>query len=165
MLRSLKVHGKGEDKYDNVRIGMNSRLDTIQAAVLLEKLAFFDEEVKACNRVADMYGRYLADCSGVVLPIVPDGYLSSWAQYTVLVESATVREQLMAELKKADIPSMIYYRKPMHMQRAFCDNLVGLYSYAVTEDMCNRCLSLPMSAYVSEEDVKAICEVVRGVLG
>lgn len=164
MLRSLKVHGKGADKYDNVRIGMNSRLDTIQAAVLLEKLAFFDNEVDACNRVADMYGRYLADCLGVVLPTVLDGYVSSWAQYTVLVESSAVREQLMDELKKADIPSMIYYRKPMHTQVAFRDNLVGLNSYAVTEDVCGRCLSLPMSAYVSEEDVKKICEIVRRVV-
>ena len=163
MLRSLKVHGKGEDKYDNVHIGMNSRLDTIQAAVLLEKLAFFDEEVDACNRVADMYGRYLADCPSIVLPTVPDDYVSSWAQYTILVESTAVREQLMAELKKVDIPSMIYYRKPMHMQGAFRDNLAGLDSYAVTEDVCGRCLSLPMSAYVTEVDVKKICEVVRGV--
>lgn len=165
MLRSLKVHGKGEDKYDNVRIGMNSRLDTIQAAVLLEKLRFFDEEVDACNDVAKMYGRYLAECSGVVVPTVLDGYVSSWAQYTILVESQTVRERLMAALKEADIPSMIYYRKPMHMQGAFCDNLVGLDRYAVTDDVCGRCLSLPMSAYISEDDVRKICKVVREVVG
>lgn len=164
MLRSLKVHGKGEDKYDNVRIGMNSRLDTIQAAVLIEKLRFFDKEVDLCNDVAKMYGRYLADYSCVVVPAVLDGYVSSWAQYTILVESSAIRERLMAALKEADIPSMIYYRKPMHMQGAFRDNLVGLDSYAVTEDICGRCLSLPMSAYVTEDDVMKICEVVRGVI-
>lgn len=165
MLRSLKVHGKGEDKYDNVRIGMNSRLDTIQAAVLLEKMRFFDEEVSVCNNVAEMYARYLADCSGVALPTVLEEYMSSWAQYTILVESSAVRERLMSVLKQADIPSMIYYRKPMHMQGAFRDNLVGMDSYAVTEEVCGRCLSLPMSAYVTEEDVREICEVVRGVVG
>lgn len=165
MLRSLKVHGKGEDKYDNVRIGMNSRLDTIQAAVLLEKMCFFGEEVSVCNNVAEMYARYLADCSGVALPTVLEGYMSSWAQYTILVESSAVRERLMSVLKQADIPSMIYYRKPMHMQGAFHDNLVGMDSYAVTEEVCGRCLSLPMSAYVTEEDVREICEVVRGVVG
>lgn len=165
MLRSLKVHGKGEDKYDNVRIGMNSRLDTIQAAVLLEKLRFFDEEVDACNDVAKMYGRYLAECSGVVVPTVLDGYVSSWAQYTILVESQTVRERLMAALKEADIPSMIYYRKPMHMQGAFSDNLVGLDRYAITDEVCGRCLSLPMSAYILEDDVRKICKVVREVVG
>lgn len=164
MLRSIKVHGKGKDKYDNVRIGMNSRLDTIQAAVLLEKLTFFDEEVSACNNVAGMYERYLEDRSGVVVPTVLDGYVSSWAQYTILVESPAVRDRLIVALKEADIPSMIYYRKPMHMQGAFHDELVGLDSYAVTEEVCGRCMSLPMSAYVTEEDVKKISEVVRGVV-
>ncbi len=159
IIRSLKVHGKGADKYDNIRIGMNSRLDTIQAAILLEKLKFFDEEIDKCNRVADMYMKYMPQDDRIVLPTIKQGHTSSWAQYTILLESGELRNDAMSKLKENCIPSMIYYKKPMHMQKAFEILGVGMDDYANTTSICQRCLSLPMSAYIEEEDVKRISVV------
>ena len=118
LLRSLTVHGKGTEKYDNVRIGRNSRLDTLQAAVLITKLKAFDEyELGAVNRVAAEYTKRL---KGIVkTPAVPEGYLSSWAQYTILLENEEQRNGLQAKLKEKGIPSMIYYPRPLHLQTAF----------------------------------------------
>lgn len=133
LLESLKVHGKGTFKYDNVRIGMNSRLDTLQAAILKVKFKAFKEfELDAVNRVAARYSELLAplaaalpsEAAGVLsLPHVPEGYLSSWAQYTIRVESAQVRDALQAHLKAAGIPSMVYYPAGMHAQTAFANLL------------------------------------------
>ena len=164
ILKSLKVHGKGSDKYDNVHIGMNSRLDTIQAAVLLEKMKFFDEEVEKCNQVATWYYELLASNENVKTPTVLEGYLSSWAQYTILCKDEKYRNKIMFALKEADIPSMIYYKKPMHLQEAFdgiaMENAPGC---PVTDDICKRCLSLPMSAYVSREEVTRIAGIINCV--
>ena len=162
-LRSIKVHGKGSDKYDNVSIGMNSRLDTLQAAVLLEKIKFFDEEVKGCNQVAKWYDEALAD-SKVKTPTVLDGFTSGWAQYTVLCEDSAHRDKIIEALKAEGIPAMIYYKKPMHLQDAFTGiALDGAPDCPVTEDISKRCLSLPMSAYVSKNDVEKIAKVITSV--
>lgn len=176
LLRSYKVHGKGADKYDNIRVGMNSRLDTIQAAVLIEKLGFFDDELNMCNSVAANYNRLLSDIKGIRIPFIPDNYKSSWAQYTILAESSSARDRIIDALKLNGIPAMIYYKKPMHQQGAFNGVNVGVGVYGtdsllpeeisckVTEDICNRCLSLPMSAYVSYEDVELIADTIKEAL-
>ena len=159
ILRSLSVHGKGKDKYDNVRIGMNSRLDTLQAAVLLEKLKFFDEEVEMCNQVAMEYARQLRNT--VKVPIVKEGMLSSWAQYTICFQNDERREKSMKSLKKKGIPTAVYYRKPMHKQEAFRENRIGELESRISEKICDCCLSLPMHPYLSMDDVRNVADKVR----
>lgn len=159
LLRSLRVHGKGKDKYDNVRIGMNSRLDTIQAAVLLEKLKFFDCEIEASNKCANYYTKLL---SGVVqTPVVRKGMSSSWAQYTIQVGGIDQRDQLMKCLKEENIPSAIYYKKPMHLQGAFEKYSMDGLDYSVTEKICKKCLSLPLHPYLEEEEIEKVAEIVE----
>lgn len=158
MLRSLRVHGKGEDKYDNVRVGFNSRLDTIQAAILLEKLAAFPAELKQRQLVAERYTRALPQM--LTLPTVPQGYLSSWAQYCVLAPDAAKRATLMAALAAADIPSAIYYARPMHLQTALACYGIGAGSYPVAEEVATRIFALPMSPYLSERDQDRVIEVL-----
>lgn len=159
LIRSYAVHGKGAFKYDNVRVGMNSRLDTIQAAVLLAKLdTFANEEVAKVNEIARLYDDALAD-SGLALPRVPDGYTSSWAQYTVRLPEGVDRDDLQARLKEQGVPTMVYYPKPMHEQGAFegaC--VVSPGGCPVTERLCATVLSLPMGPYVGAEDVVAVAE-------
>ncbi len=158
LLRSYCVHGKGRDKYDNVRVGMNSRLDTIQAAVLIEKLKFFDEEIKNCNQVAEEYNKSL---EGVVkVPFVKEGFTSSWAQYTICFQNNEVREQTIKLLKEQDIPTAVYYQKPMHIQVAFNKyNYINL-EYAITEKVCNCCLSIPIHPYMIREEIKSIVDKI-----
>lgn len=165
LLRSYKVHGKGSDKYDNIRIGRNSRLDTVQAAVLIEKLKFFDEEIELCNELANLYNNFLGGVDGISIPSVLDGYYSSWAQYTILLDNDGIRNKIVSALKEAGIPSMIYYKKPMHLQEAFASLQPDALSCKVTEDVCKRCLSLPMSAYVSREEAESIAKIIKQNLG
>ncbi len=162
LIRSYKVHGKGEDKYDNVRIGINSRLDTLQAAILMEKLAFFDEEVALCNQAADVYTSRLRDL--VKTPVVKDDMTSSWAQYAICLEDAKQRKSVMDVLAAAGIPSAIYYKKPMHLQKAF-EKYPSELNCRTAENICGRCLSLPMHPYLTEEDIDRVCEQVQRGLG
>jgi UDP-2-acetamido-2-deoxy-ribo-hexuluronate aminotransferase len=157
LLRSLRVHGKGTDKYDNIRIGMNSRLDTIQAAVLNVKLKFLEEEIEACNRVAAQYTAGLKNI--VETPVITEGMRSSWAQYTILLKSSEERELVMGKLKEAGIPSAVYYKKPMHKQVAFNNKCQGK-NCLKTEEISQTCLSLPMHAYLEPEEIKTICNVI-----
>ena len=157
LLRSLRVHGKGTDKYDNIRIGMNSRLDTIQAAVLNVKLKFLEEEIEACNGVAAQYTVGLKNI--VETPVIAEGMRSSWAQYTILLKSSEERELVMGKLKEAGIPSAVYYKKPMHKQAAFNNKCQGK-NCPKTEEICQTCLSLPMHAYLEPEEIKTICNVI-----
>ncbi|WP_034445883.1 DegT/DnrJ/EryC1/StrS family aminotransferase [Butyrivibrio sp. AE2032] len=159
LLRSLCVHGKGEDKYDNVRIGMNSRLDTIQAAVLDVKLGFLDEDLEACDKVAKSYSEKLNGSVGV--PEIRNSYFSAWAQYTILLKDSDERDKVMKALKDEGIPSNIYYVKPMHKQCAFVDTLYTVDDYNVTTDICRRCLSLPMHPYLEEDDIRRITDVIN----
>ncbi len=160
LLRSYRIHGKGTDKYDNVRVGMNSRLDTIQAAILQVKLEHFEDEIAACQKAAGLYDRLLGDNENVVTPEILPGYRSSWAQYTILVDNGSKREQLMQRLKDSGIPTMIYYRKPMHKQKAFEPILLET-DCSVTEQVCERCLSLPMGPYIEENDIERICNIIN----
>lgn len=164
LLRSYAVHGKGSDKYDNIRIGMNSRLDTVQAAVLEVKLkAFADYELADINKVSALYTKYLSD-TNLVLPTVPEGYLSSWAQYTVQLPSGIDRSDLQAKLKAQGIPTMIYYIKPMHKQGAFAGTDSAVADCPVTDEICDTVLSLPLDPYKSEEDVKAVVEAIKAYI-
>lgn len=155
-LESIRVHGKGSFKYDNVRIGWNSRLDTIQAAVLLPKLkAFKDYEFEAVNKVAEMYTKFLKDIPQIKIPVIPDNMRSSWAQCTIQLESEEIRDGLQKYLKENGIPTMVYYPKPMHEQRAFDDiKEYQVQDCKVTERLCKTVLSLPMDPYKTEEEVQ-----------
>ena len=163
MIRSYCVHGKGDNKYDNVRIGMNSRLDHIQAGILLAKFkAFEGHEVDDVNRVAAKYTEAL---NGVVkTPFIPDGFTSSWAQYTVRLEEDADRAAIQAEMKEHGIPTMVYYPKPMHVQQAFADDVNG-ESFPVTEKLCATVLSLPMHPYMTDELIGEVVEALKKVLG
>lgn len=159
LMESIRVHGKGTMKYDNVRIGLNSRLDTIQAAILSVKLKAFKEyEVEAVNRVAEKYTELLKDT--VKTPVIPEGFYSSWAQYTIRLDGRETRDALQAELKEHGIPSMVYYPKPMHMQKAFELDEHYPFECKNTTELCDTVLSLPMHPYLKEEDIQ---EVVAGI--
>lgn len=157
LIRSYAVHGKGSMKYDNVRVGMNSRLDTVQAAVLRVKLrAFAAHEVDDVNERATWYDEALAGC-GLALPEAPKGFRSSWAQYTVTLPDGVDRSALQASLSSAGVPTMVYYPKPMHGQRAFEGGcLVPPGGCPVAERLCGRVLSLPMGPYLARGDAEAV---------
>ena len=155
-LQSLKVHGKGLDKYDNIRIGVNSRLDTIQAAILLVKLdAFIEHELEDVNRVYRWYTKRL---KGIVeTPVIPETYVSSFAQYTIKLKSKAERDKLQRELRADDIPAIIYYIKPMHKQTAFAALAYDDNDFEVTNELSEIVLSLPMHPYLREDEVAKVC--------
>ena len=155
VLRSLRVHGAGTAKYDNVRIGINGRLDTLQAAILLEKLAVFPDEIRARQRIADRYEQALRD--SVIVPTVPDGALSTWAQYTIQVDG---RDALAAHLTDRGVPSAVYYPRPLHLQTAYRRYPRGAGGLAVAERLSERVLSLPMHPYLSDADQDRVVEAV-----
>lgn len=162
-LKSLKVHGKGTHKYDNVRIGVNSRLDTLQAAVLKVKLkAFVDHEWDDVNRIYRLYNERLQEI--VETPVVPDDYESSFAQYTIKLTNKRQRDTLQERLKKMGIPSMIYYGKPMHKQKAFSHFNYDDKEYIVANELCDIVLSLPIHPYMSIDDVIAVTKAITIVL-
>lgn len=156
---SLRVHGKGSFKYDNVRIGMNSRLDTLQAAILRVKFAAFKNyEVEDINKAARSYTKKLKDI--VKTPIVPEGYYSSWAQYTIILKNREQRDGLKQFLKEQGIPSMVYYPKPLHEQTAYSHLKYPKGSCPVTEMLCETVLSLPLHPYITEEEIELVCEKI-----
>ena len=163
-MRSIRVHGKSPaNKYDNLRIGLNSRLDTIQAAVLKVKFqAFKDHELESVNRAAKLYDEYLGNV--VKTPVVPEGFYSSWAQYTLILDSKEQRTHLQKELKEQGIPTMVYYPKPMHLQGAFADLGYKKGNFPVAESLCERVLSLPMHPYLNEEDIRFVANAVKAAL-
>lgn len=164
LLNSLKVHGKGEDKYDNVRIGVNSRLDSIQAAVLNVKLtAFIEHELEDVNRIYKLYNEKLKDI--VETPFIPQGHVSSFAQYTIKLKNKEQRDNLQSYLKDKDIPSMIYYVKPMHKQGAFADYIYDEEDFEITNELCDTVLSLPMHPYLSENDISKVVEYILDFIG
>ena len=164
LIESYRVHGKGQFKYDNVRIGLNSRLDTVQAAVLQVKLkAFADYELGAVNEAAAKYTERL---QGLATPVIPDGFRSSWAQYTLRLRDKEQRDGLQAALKVEGIPSMVYYPKPMHLQTAFASVIPGLTRNLclVATSLCDRVLSLPMHPYLTDEQIDTVCSAVLKAL-
>ena len=153
LLRSLRVHGKGENKYDNVRLGFNSRLDTIQAAVLQVKLKHFYEELKAVNLIAERYTELLS--GKVKTPMMPVGYTSSWAQYTI---QSPERDAIQARLKAASIPSMVYYPRTMSQQTAFA--YLEQRPCPVAEQLTRTVLSLPMHPYMTNEEIEMVASTI-----
>lgn len=162
-LRSIQVHGKGTYKYDNVRIGWNSRLDTIQAAIMLPKLKAFQEyELDRVNAAARTYTENLKNF--VETPFIPEGYLSSWAQYTIKLKDEKERDGLQEYLNSKGIPTMIYYPIPMHCQKAF-EGLKLYQECSVTKKLCKTVLSLPMHPYLEEDTICTITDTVKEFIG
>lgn len=172
LIRSICVHGKDTSnpndpnaKYNNIRIGMNSRLDTIQAAILLPKFkAFVDYELEDINKVARWYTEGLKD-KDLVLPIISDGYYSSWAQYTVQLPERVDRKAVQSQLKAADIPSMVYYAKPMHLQGAFEGTDSAVADCPVTEKLCKTVLSLPLDPYKTKDEIDSVVAELKKAIG
>lgn len=158
ILRSLRVHGQGSDKYNNVRIGINGRLDTLQAAILLAKFEIFPEEIGLRQGVATSYNELLAGV--VATPQVPEGYRSAWAQYSILARDGAERAEIMAKLKAAGIPTAIYYPKPLHLQTAFASSGYREGDFPVSEDCALRIFSLPMHPYIAAEDRQRIADLL-----
>lgn len=158
-LRSLRVHGKGSDKYDNIRIGRNSRLDTLQAAILLEKLTIFADELDRRQVIAARYTTALADIIGT--PVVPEGLRSSWAQYTLRIRSGQNRAVLMAALKDRDIPTVIYYPRPLHRQTAYANFPRDPVGLPASEAASAQVFSLPMHPYLDTSDQDRVIDVLR----
>lgn len=157
LLRSMRVHGRSpEDKYDNSIVGMNSRLDTLQAAILLPKLkAFIEHELDEVNAVADKYTAKLADY--VITPHIKEGYISSWAQYTIQLKDREQRTKVQAALKEQGIPSMIYYPRGMHRQTVFAHFAYPDADFERTNALCDTVLSLPVHPYMTDEDIALVC--------
>ncbi len=173
LIRSYAVHGKGSNKYDNVRIGMNSRLDTLQAAVLMVKLDLLGKELEDINRIADWYFTYLQpakDLSAkngkglVFLPRINRGYYSSWAQFVIQLSDEEMRDKVKNALQESGIPAMIYYPKPMHEQEAFAGTWSAVADNPVTERLCKTVLALPMHPYLTEAEVQQIAETVAAAV-
>lgn len=171
LMRSICIHGKDTSnpndpnaKYNNIRLGMNSRLDTIQAAILLSKFkAFVDYELADVNKVAAWYSEGLKDTS-LILPEIKEGFYSSWAQYTIQLPADVDRKNLQAKLKATDIPSMVYYAKPMHLQSAFTGTDSANAGCPVTEKLCATVLSIPIDPYKTKEDVNLVISKLKEAL-
>lgn len=161
LIRSIRVHGKGQDKYDNIRIGLNSRLDTLQAAILLPKLEAFKQfELDQRNQWAILYNELFNDV--VKTPFVPKEMISSWAQYTIQCNSKEERDLLQDYLKEKEIPTMIYYKKPLHLQKSFSYLGYKEGDLPISEHMSNCVLSLPMYPYMNEEQIQYIADQIHG---
>ncbi len=156
LLQSLRFHGKGAHKYENIRVGLNSRLDTLQAAILLEKLAIFPGEIEARNRVAERYNDRLA--ASVRIPRVDEGAQSVWAQYTMILPPGTDRDALQNRLKEAGVPTGVYYPNPLHKQGVYIGNPADPQGLSVSETLASHVLSLPMHPYLDEDTQDYICD-------
>lgn len=160
VMRSLSVHGQGSHKYENVRVGINGRLDTFQAAILLAKFEIFPEEISMRDEVAGKYSKLLSNGeANVVVPRVPSGFSSVWAQYSILAKNENHRSELQARLKEAGVPTAIYYPKPLHLQTAFQSLGYKSGDFPVSEDAARRIFSIPMHPYLSLEDQERIAKV------
>lgn len=161
VLRSIRVHGQGSDKYDNVRIGITGRLDAIQAAVLNTKLDIFEDEITARQRVAAHYTQRIAEAGlALIVPTVPDGMVSAWAQYTVVAENSAARTLFQQKLNARGVPTMIYYPKTLHEQKAFAPLGYMRGDFPVSEAMADRVFSLPMHPYLEDAQIDAIVEAM-----
>jgi UDP-2-acetamido-2-deoxy-ribo-hexuluronate aminotransferase len=182
VLKSIRIHGKGQDKYDNIRIGINGRLDTLQAAILLPKLEIFPEEVQARQKAAERYSELFSALTNdqrpatnnyppatsdqrLTTPFVPNGLTSAWAQYSILLAGNKQRSDLQKHLSDSGIPTAIYYPRSLHLQTAYAWFGYQRGDFPVSEDVSERILSLPMGPYAKEEDqvrvVKAVIEALN----
>jgi dTDP-4-amino-4,6-dideoxygalactose transaminase len=162
ILRSIRVHGQGADKYDNVRLGLTGRLDTMQAAILIEKLKIFEDEIAARNVVAERYTQALDDV--VTVPRLAAGCDSIWAQYTIRLPRGIDRDGFAAALKAKGVPTAIYYPKSMHQQSAYRDFPVADNGLPVSEMLSGDVISLPMHAYLDEPTQARVIEAVRAAV-
>jgi dTDP-4-amino-4,6-dideoxygalactose transaminase len=160
LLDSYRVHGKGHHKYFNDRVGINSRLDTLQAAILIEKLAVYGDELEARQRVADRYNAGLSN--RYETPYIPEGQTSVWAQYTLKTASTAERDTLMERAKAAGVPTVIYYPMPLHQQKAYKSFPRDPKGLGVSDDLATRVVSLPMHPYLDRATQDRIIEVVAG---
>ena len=156
---SIRVHGSGSDKYENVRIGLNGRLDTFQAAILLEKLDIFNDELTLRNLAANYYTENIN--SSLQKPFIPKEYSSSWAQYSLVAKSEYKRTKIMSVLKKSNIPSMIYYRIPLHLQRVFNNLGYAKGDFPMSEKISSKIFSIPMHPYLSRVQQDKIIEILN----
>ena len=159
-LRSVRIHGQGSNKYDNVRIGINGRFDAMQAAVLLAKFEIFEEEIELRHQVANRYSQGLKE--SVSVPMVKNDRSSVWAQYSILAKN---RGDLVNELKSKGIPTAIYYPKPLHLQPAYQSLGYRNGDFPISEKTANQILSIPMHPYLSREDQDFIIEAINGAAG
>lgn len=161
LIASLRVHGKGADKYDNVRIGVNSRLDTLQAAILLEKLAIYPDEIRARQVVAQRYNDALHNRFAV--PVVPDGCMSVWAQYTLRAQSSKHRDTAMARLKDAGVPSVVYYPMPLHKQTAYSSYPSDPAGLPISVQHSATVFSLPMHPYLDAATQDVVIQALQSI--
>ena len=162
LLRSIRVHGQGADKYQNVRLGITGRLDTMQAAVLLAKFEIFEDEVRLRQEVAARYAKLLGSIPGLTLPVVPGGNVSVYAQYCLQAESTAHRQELLDRLTRAQVPSSIYYPVPLHLQPAFANLGYGPGAMPVSEALAARIFSIPMHPYLTAEVQQEIAAALAG---
>lgn len=155
--RSIRVHGKGVDKYDNIRLGLNARLHTLQAAILLPKLDIFSTEVRKRQNVAEMYSDGLRQSNKLTTPFIPEGYTSAWAQYTLFSEN---RNTILKGLKEKNIPSAIYYGRCLHLQLAYADLNYNKGDFKIAELCSEGVFSLPMYPYLPKDDIKYIVDTL-----
>ena len=160
-MRSIRVHGGGENKYNNIRIGINGRLDTLQAAILIEKLDIFDSELVMRNKIAKIYTENFKP--SLITPFIPKNYTSSWAQYSVVLNSQNERDKAFEFLSQNRIPSMIYYKIPLHLQKVFKYLKYKLGDMPVSERMANNILSLPMHPYLDSTQQEFIISKINSM--
>jgi len=163
IMESIRVHGKGHHKYDNVRIGVNGRLDTLQAGILLAKFDIFPEEIVLRQTIAARYAKLLESHSGLIQPAIPKNYQSAWAQYSILAQNSAHRAAIQTKLKAEQIPTAIYYPKPLHLQSAFSYLEYQIGDFPVSEDCADRILSLPMHPYLSVKEQENIIKTIETV--
>ena len=154
--KSIRVHGEGKDKYDNIHVGLNSRLDTIQASILLNKMKIFDEELKLRNLVAKEYSKRIP--KNVKAPYIPNGFSSSWAQYSILFSNQDERNDIIDLLNKEDIPTSVFYRVPFNKNKVYSSKVLN--SFPVSEKISESILSLPMHPYLSSDEINKITSLI-----
>ncbi len=164
VLRSVRVHGQGDDRYRHVRVGLNGRLDTIQAAVLLTKFSIFPDEIHMREKVAAGYSELLKGCPGLTAPTVPGGSASAWAQYSILARDGEQRDSILATLKADGIPTAVHYPIPLHLQAAFSFSGYNEGDFPVSENCARRIFSLPMHPYLEAGDQQRIISALRKAL-
>jgi UDP-2-acetamido-2-deoxy-ribo-hexuluronate aminotransferase len=163
VMRSVRGHGQGRHKYDNDRIGINGRMDTLQAAVLHAKFDVFPEELELRQKVADIYTRLISELDfDLVTPVVPQGYRSAWAQYSLLAQDAAHRSRIQDNLKQKGIPTAVYYPKPLHLQKAFSYLNYREGDFPVSENCSKRIFSIPMHPYLTRPDQEKIVQAMTG---
>ena len=161
LFRSIRVHGRGVDKYENVRLGITGRLDALQAAVLIPKLSIFSDELNSRQRAAETYEKLISSSNlDIITPEVPEGYRSAWAQYSILAPDQIGRQSLLDKLKAAGVPTMIYYNKPLHLQKALSNLGYKLGDFPVSEEVSERIFSLPIHPYLDDSTIAGIVKAM-----